>query len=283
MSRDKPWGGRFRESTDPAVERFTASIDFDRELARHDIRGRSRTRACSVARAWCAGGLRRHRRWIGSDPRRGGGGHAVSRPASRRHPYERRDATAASGSARWPDGFTRAAAAMTRSRRTWRSILREAARMIRHGLLELRRVLVARRPRARRHVLPAIRLAAERSRCDSRTTGWRSSKCSAATRSASATCGAAFARCPLGSGALAGARLPLDREPDTARALGFERTVSQQHGRGRLARCSARVPRRRGDRDGEPVAGWPRSWCFWSTAEFGFIELVGTPTAQAPA
>jgi len=39
MSRDKPWGGRFRESTDPAVERFTASIDFDRELARHDIRG----------------------------------------------------------------------------------------------------------------------------------------------------------------------------------------------------------------------------------------------------
>ena len=40
MSRDrnKPWGGRFREDTDPAVERFSASIDFDRALARYDLR-----------------------------------------------------------------------------------------------------------------------------------------------------------------------------------------------------------------------------------------------------
>lgn len=37
-SMDKPWGGRFREPTNPAVERFTASIDFDRALARYDIR-----------------------------------------------------------------------------------------------------------------------------------------------------------------------------------------------------------------------------------------------------
>ncbi|HZO08772.1 MAG TPA: lyase family protein, partial [Myxococcota bacterium] len=34
----KPWGGRFREATDPAVERFTASIHFDQALARHDVR-----------------------------------------------------------------------------------------------------------------------------------------------------------------------------------------------------------------------------------------------------
>ncbi len=36
---NKPWSGRFRESTDPAVERFTASIDFDRALAQYDLRG----------------------------------------------------------------------------------------------------------------------------------------------------------------------------------------------------------------------------------------------------
>ncbi len=36
---DKPWGGRFREQTLRAVERFTASIDVDRRLYRHDIRG----------------------------------------------------------------------------------------------------------------------------------------------------------------------------------------------------------------------------------------------------
>src|SRR2546426_12563961 len=36
--RGKPWGGRFRQDTDPTVERFTASIDFDRALARYDLR-----------------------------------------------------------------------------------------------------------------------------------------------------------------------------------------------------------------------------------------------------
>ena len=35
----KPWAGRFNEPTDAFVEAFTASVDFDRRLARHDIRG----------------------------------------------------------------------------------------------------------------------------------------------------------------------------------------------------------------------------------------------------
>ena len=35
----KPWGGRFSGKTDPTVERFSASIHFDKALARHDIRG----------------------------------------------------------------------------------------------------------------------------------------------------------------------------------------------------------------------------------------------------
>jgi len=33
------WGGRFSESTDAFVQRFTASVEFDRRLALHDIRG----------------------------------------------------------------------------------------------------------------------------------------------------------------------------------------------------------------------------------------------------
>ena len=36
---EKPWGGRFSEPTDAFVERFTASVDFDRRLYRHDILG----------------------------------------------------------------------------------------------------------------------------------------------------------------------------------------------------------------------------------------------------
>ena len=40
MSSDqKPWGGRFSEATDAFVEAFTASVEFDRRLARHDIQG----------------------------------------------------------------------------------------------------------------------------------------------------------------------------------------------------------------------------------------------------
>ncbi len=39
MSKDKLWGGRFTQPTDKFVEEFTASIDFDKRLYRHDIRG----------------------------------------------------------------------------------------------------------------------------------------------------------------------------------------------------------------------------------------------------
>lgn len=35
----KPWGGRFKGKTDPVLERFSASIDFDRALYRYDIEG----------------------------------------------------------------------------------------------------------------------------------------------------------------------------------------------------------------------------------------------------
>lgn len=36
---NKQWGGRFSEGVDAFVARFTASIDFDRRLYRHDIQG----------------------------------------------------------------------------------------------------------------------------------------------------------------------------------------------------------------------------------------------------
>jgi argininosuccinate lyase len=38
-STNQSWGGRFNEPTDAFVERFTASVDFDRRLAFHDIQG----------------------------------------------------------------------------------------------------------------------------------------------------------------------------------------------------------------------------------------------------
>ncbi|MGN2392973.1 argininosuccinate lyase [Pelomicrobium sp. G1] len=38
-SEHKPWSGRFTEPVDELVKRYTASVPFDRRLARHDIRG----------------------------------------------------------------------------------------------------------------------------------------------------------------------------------------------------------------------------------------------------
>ncbi|MDE2058441.1 MAG: argininosuccinate lyase [candidate division NC10 bacterium] len=35
----KPWGGRFKQATDPRVEAYTASIHFDRRLYKYDIQG----------------------------------------------------------------------------------------------------------------------------------------------------------------------------------------------------------------------------------------------------
>ena len=47
-SHDKPWGGRFTESTDAFVEAFTASVTFDQRLYRYDIEG-SRAHARMLA------------------------------------------------------------------------------------------------------------------------------------------------------------------------------------------------------------------------------------------
>nr|CAA6804626.1 MAG: Argininosuccinate lyase (EC [uncultured Thiotrichaceae bacterium] len=49
-SAEKPWGGRFSESTDAFVEEFTASINFDQRLYKHDIQG-SRAHAKMLAKA----------------------------------------------------------------------------------------------------------------------------------------------------------------------------------------------------------------------------------------
>ena len=48
-SKDKPWGGRFTESTDAFVEAFTASVNFDQRLYRYDIEG-SRAHARMLAK-----------------------------------------------------------------------------------------------------------------------------------------------------------------------------------------------------------------------------------------
>jgi len=49
-SKNQAWGGRFSESTDAFVAAFTASIDFDKRLYKHDIQG-SRAHAQMLGKA----------------------------------------------------------------------------------------------------------------------------------------------------------------------------------------------------------------------------------------
>jgi len=48
-SEQKPWAGRFTEATDKFVEAFTASVNFDKRLAQHDIQG-SKAHAAVLAK-----------------------------------------------------------------------------------------------------------------------------------------------------------------------------------------------------------------------------------------
>ncbi|MBD3670136.1 MAG: argininosuccinate lyase [Gammaproteobacteria bacterium] len=48
MSTEKPWTGRFTEPTDAFVEAFTASVEFDQRMYKHDIEG-SRAHARMLA------------------------------------------------------------------------------------------------------------------------------------------------------------------------------------------------------------------------------------------
>jgi argininosuccinate lyase len=48
-SEQKPWAGRFTEATDKFVEAFTASVNFDKRLAQHDIQG-SKAHATMLAK-----------------------------------------------------------------------------------------------------------------------------------------------------------------------------------------------------------------------------------------
>jgi argininosuccinate lyase len=268
----KLWGGRFSQATDPAVERFSASVHFDKALARFDIRG-SIAHARMLAHAGLISeadaetlvtGLQAIEQEIEAgefpfDPAledihmniESRLGARIGAVAGRLHTGRSRNDQVATDTLLY---------------------LRETCLATELGLLELRQVVVE---RAREHVetvLPGythlqraqpVRLAhhwlayvemlgrdAERFR-DARLR---------------------IRRSPLGSGALAGSTLPLDRV-HSAHALGFEEPT-----RNSMDSVSSR------DASLEFLAAAAicmvdlsriaEEMVIWSSAEFGFIELA---------
>jgi argininosuccinate lyase len=271
MSPGKPWGGRFGMDTDPTVERFTASIDFDRELARYDVRGsiaharmlgRVGVIPAADADAIVAGleaigrdleanalpldpGLEDIHMNVEAQLR-----ERIGPVAGRLHTGRSRNDQVATDLALY---------------------LREAARGARTGLVELRKALLA---RAREHVdtvLPGYThlQRAQPVRLAHHWLAYVEMLGRDAARLADLR--GRLALCPLGAGALAGSTLPLDRV-ETARSLGFEGPArnSMDAVASRDAALeflgAAAIAMVHLSRLAEELV-------LWSTAEFGFVEL----------
>ncbi len=271
-STSKPWGGRFREDTDPTVERFSASIDFDRALARYDLR-------LSLAHAEMLNRVGLLEEADLSALRRGLADIASEIEAGR-FPFDASlEDIHMNVEARLRDRIGAAAGRLHTGRSRNDQVatdlslyLRDAARAARAGLLGLQEVLIA---RAREHVdtvLPGY-THLQRAQPVRLAHHWLAFvEMFGRDGQRFRDLGTRLALCPLGSGALAGSTLPLDREA-TARALGFaapsrnsmDAVASRDTGLEFLAHGAiAQVH----------LSRLAEELVLWSTAEFGFVELA---------
>ena len=274
MSRSpsKAWGGRFQEATHPTVERFSASIHFDQALAHYDLRlSRAHAAMLEAQGLISAEDLARLQEGLKAVEQEIDDGTFPFDPAL--------EDIHMNVEARLRDKIGEPAGRLHTGRSRNDQVatdlllyLRDAACAAERGLHELRGVLVE---RSREHVatvLPGythlqraqpVRLAhhwlafvemlgrdAERFRDLRRR----------------------FDRSPLGSGALAGSTLPLDRQA-TASALGFaeparnsmDAVASRDAGLEFLADAAICMVH---------LSRLADELVLWSSAEFGFIELA---------
>src|SRR5688572_23908559 len=270
--RGKLWGGRFREPTHPSVERFSASIGFDRALARYDIRG-------SIAHAQMLGqtglipaedaaAIVRGLEEIGREIEAG------------RFPFDPKlEDIHMNVEARLRERIGPLAGRLHTGRSRNDQIatdlqlfLRDAALAARAGLAALREVLIA---RAREHVetvLPGY-THLQRAQPGPLAHHWLAhEQCLARDSGRFADLRGRLARSPLGAGALAGSTLALDRAA-TAAALGFEgpnpnsmdAVASRDAALEFLAAGAIAMVH---------LSRLAEELVLWSSAEFGFVELA---------
>jgi argininosuccinate lyase len=270
-SRGKPWGGRFRQATDPAVERFTASIHFDAALARHDLLAsmahvrmlRKQGLVSESDEAALLAGLESISREVEA------GSFALDPGLEDIHmnieAHLRQRVGEAAG--RLHTGRSRNDLVAT----DLLLYLRDAARAAQRGLLELRRTLVA---RAREHldtVLPGY-THLQRAQPVRLAHHWLAFvEMLGRDGERFRDLAGRLALSPLGSGALAGSTLPLDRD-ETARALGFaaparnsmDAVASRDAALEFLAAVAISMVH---------LSRLAEELVIWSSAEFGFVEL----------
>jgi argininosuccinate lyase len=270
--KGKLWGGRFEEGTNALVERFTASIHFDRALAHYDLRlstaHAQMLQKVGLISADDEQALIAGLAQIGEEIEAGSFNFDPALEDIHMNVEARlQDVVGVDTAGRLHTGRSRNDQVAT----DLALYLRDASRAAEIGTLELRSVLIEQAAENIDTVLPGythlqraqpVRLAhhwlafaemlgrdAARQR-DLRTR---------------------LSHCPLGSGALAGSTLPLDRE-QTAAALGFEAPTANSMD----AVASRDVALEFLSAAAISMVHLSRlaeELVLWSTAEFGFIEL----------
>jgi len=268
---DKPWGGVFREATDRRVEEFTQSVSFDERLYAHDIRG-----SVAHARMLAKTGVltAEECRQIVTGLEQIGQEIADGKFKFRReledvHMNVERALVDRIGDVgrKLHTGRSRNDQVST-DLRLW---CRDQIDAISSGILALQQAFVSRADRDAGVILPGY-THLQRAQPVLATHYWLA-YCEKLQRDRDrlADCRRRVNQLPLGTAALAGTTIPIDRQM-VADGLGFDGILANS-----LDSSS--------DRDfvlefasvlatvAIHLSGWAEEWILWSTTEFGFLRL----------
>ncbi len=269
--QEKAWGGVFNEPTDKRVEAFSESVSFDRRLADDDIDGSTAharmLAACDLMTAAEAEAVAQALAEIRGDI--AAGRFEFSAAKEDIHLHIESALTAKLG-----DTGRKLHTARSRNDQVatdLRLFCRRAIDQLDDGLAELQRAFVGLADREQDLVIPAYThlRRAQPVLAAHQLLSW----CEKLQRDRDrlADCRKRTNILPLGSGALAGTSLPIDRE-HVRQALGFDGLAANS-----LDGAS--------DRDfvcelafvialcGVHLSQWAEEWIIWSTHEFGFLKL----------
>jgi argininosuccinate lyase len=267
----QPWSGRFTQPVDDRVKRFTASVGFDRRLARHDIAG-----SLAHARMLAAGGIltrrdlaaiRKGLQTIGREI--ASGRFKWSLDAEDVHLNIERRLTALIG-----DAGKRLHTARSRNDQVATDVrlwLREEIDAIRSRIAALMEALLAQAERHAALVMPGFTHLQVAQPVTFGHHLLAYVEMLARDRDRLAECRRRVNRLPLGSAALAGTGFPIDRNL-VARELGFEAlcensldAVSDRDFAIEFCACAALVMTHL-SRLGEELV-------LWASTRFGFVRL----------
>jgi argininosuccinate lyase len=271
QASQKAWGGVFREPTDKRVEAFSESVSFDRRLADDDIDGSiahaRMLAACGLMTAAEADAIAVALEEIRREITAGRFEFTVSKEDIHLH-------IESALTARLGDAGRKLHTARSRNDQVatdLRLYCRRAIDRIDHGLLELQRAFLGFAEREQGFVIPGYThlRRAQPVLASHQLLSW----CEKLQRDRDrlADCRRRTNILPLGSGALAGSSLPIDRER-VRESLGFEGVAANSLDGASdrdfvcelafvIALCAVHLSQ------------WAEEWTIYSTQEFGFLVL----------